>query len=141
MLKKWQVGATAVIILLAMVCVGPVRAEVVGQTDAEVQAAVEPMVENLLAGFNDGNYQKYSRDFDPMLKESLPEEKFREVRTDILNKIGRYQSRQYLGFLNQNRFTAALWKGKFDKTASDVLIKLVTSKRQDKVVIVGLWFQ
>jgi hypothetical protein len=35
----------------------------------------------------------------------------------------------------------ALWKGKFSQTASDVLIKLVVSKRPDKVVVVGLWFQ
>jgi hypothetical protein len=43
--------------------------------------------------------------------------------------------------LNQQAYTIALWKGAFTKTPNDVLIKLVLSQRQDKVVVVGLWFQ
>jgi hypothetical protein len=137
-MRRWK---TAAIICLALAMALPVSAEVVGNSDAEVQAVADPILDNLLAGFNAGDYPKYSKDFDTMLKESLPETKFRQVRSDILKKIGKYQSRQYLGFLNQEQFTVALWKGKFSQTANDVLIKLVTSRRPDKVVVVGLWFQ
>jgi hypothetical protein len=129
------------IMVVALALALPVSADLVGQTDKDVQAVTDPILDNLLAGFNEGNYQKYSKDFDPTLKESLPEAKFKQVRSEILNKIGQYQSRKYLGSLNQNKFTVALWKGKFSQTASDVLIKLVVSKRPDKVVVVGLWFQ
>lgn len=129
------------IMILALALALPAGADFVGQTDKDVQVATDAILDNLLAGFNEGNYQKYSKDFDPTLKESLPEAKFTQVRTEILNKIGQYQSRKYLGFLNQNKFTAVLWKGKFNKTTSDVLIKLVVSKRADKVVVVGLFFQ
>lgn len=131
----------AAIFVLLMVCVTLAGADVIGTSDQEVQAATDPILDNLLAGFNEGNYQKYSKDFDPTLKESLPEAKFKQVRSEILQKIGKYQSRKYLGFLNQNKFTVVLWKGKFSDTTSDVLIKLVSSKRPDKVVVVGLWFQ
>jgi len=124
-----------------MLCVTLAGADVVGTSDQQVQAAADPILDNLLTGFNEGDYQKYSKDFDPTLKESLPEAKFKQVRSEILQKIGKYQSRKYLGFLNQNQFTVVLWKGKFSDTASDVLIKLVSSKRPDKVVVVGLWFQ
>lgn len=116
-------------------------ADILGTTDEQVQAAADPILDNLLAGFNEGDYQKYSKDFDATLKESLPESRFKQVRGEILQKIGKYQSRKYFGFLNQNKFTAVLWKGKFSNTTSDVLIKLVVSKRPDKVVVVGLWFQ
>ncbi len=34
-----------------------------------------------------------------------------------------------------------LWKGAFDGTPDDILIKLVLFRRQDKVQVVGLWFQ
>jgi hypothetical protein len=136
---KWS--RMAAIFVLLMVCVTLAGADVIGTSDQEVQAATDPILDNLLAGFNEGNYQKYSKDFDPTLKESLPEAKFKQVRSEILQKIGKYQSRKYLGFLNQNKFTVVLWKGKFSDTTSDVLIKLVSSKRPDKVVVVGLWFQ
>ncbi|MDI6852331.1 MAG: DUF3887 domain-containing protein [Deltaproteobacteria bacterium] len=116
-------------------------ADIIGTADQQVQAVADPILDDLLAGFNEGDYQKYSKDFDQTLKESLPEARFKQVRGEILQKLGKYQSRKYLGFLNQNKFTVVLWKGKFSNSTSDVLIKLVTSKRPDKVVVVGLWFQ
>ena len=131
----------AVLVCLFLWAATPALADIVGATDQEVQKAADPILDNLMAGFNEGNYPKYSRDFDPTLKESLPEAKFQQVRSEILQKIGKYKSRKYLGFRNQNKFTVALWKAAFSDTTSDVLIKLVTSKRQDKVVVVGLLFQ
>lgn len=118
-----------------------VSGEVVGKTDQEVQAVAEPILDHLLAGFNEGNYQKYSRDFDATLKEAVPEPKFQAVRQDILKKLGKYQSKSYLGALKQGPHSVALWKGRFSGSDNDVLIKLVLSKRQDRAYVVGLWFQ
>lgn len=138
-MRKWRTAVVFMVFLLFFVPVA--QADVIGTTDQEVQEVADPILDNMMAGFNAGDYKKYSKDFDPMLKESLPEKKFKQVRSDILKKIGKYQSRKYMGFLNQNKFTLALWKGRFSKTTSDVLINLVTSKRQNKVVVVGLRFQ
>jgi len=132
--------AMAVLFFLAAL-VFPVTAEVVGQSDQEVQAVAEPILDNLLAGFNAGDYAQYSRDFDTTLKEALSPQKFQETRKAILLKLGKYKSKSFLGFLQQGRMTVALWKGRFDKTGDDVLIKLVLSKRPEKTVVVGLWFQ
>ena len=136
---KWS--RIAAILVVLMFCVTLAGADVVGTTDQEVQKAADPILDNLMAGFNEGNYQKYSKDFDPTLKESLPEAKFKQVRSEILQKIGKYQSRKYLGFLNQNKFTVVLWKGTFSDTTSHVLNKLLSSNSPGKVVVVGLWFQ
>jgi hypothetical protein len=116
-------------------------ADPIGNNDKEVRAFADPILVNLLAGFNDGNYAKYSRDFSPTLLEAISAKKFQQVREDILKKIGKYQSRQYLGFYQYNRTTVVLWKGRFSDTDNDVLIKLVVSKRKDKNLVVGLWFQ
>jgi hypothetical protein len=125
------------LVLLAI----PAAAEVIGQNDQEVKNVAEPMLANLLAGFNEGDYAKYSRDFDETLKEAISEKRFQKVRGDILKNLGKYKSRNYLGYLQKNRTTLVLWKGKFAGSEDDVLIKLVASKRGDKNVVVGLWFQ
>lgn len=130
-----------VAISLTMVLATGVIADPIGKDDKEVQTVADPILDNLLAGFNAGDYAKYSRDFDDTLMEALSEKKFKNVRDDILKKMGKYQSRQYLGYLNQNRVTVALWKGKFGNTDNDILIKMMVSKRKDKNVVVGLWFQ
>lgn len=134
---KFLMALLVALLLLA----APAAAEVAGKTDQEVQAAAELLLDNLLAGFNDGDYPRYSRDFDQMLKEAIPAAKFQQVRGDILKKLGKYQARQYLGFLSQGQFTVVLWKGRFAATDNDVLIKLAVSKRLDRTVVTGLWFQ
>jgi hypothetical protein len=63
------------------------------------------------------------------------------VRANIMKKLGKYQSRTYLGFLQKGNFTVVLWRGRFSASDDDVLIKLVLSKRGDKVLVTGLWFQ
>jgi hypothetical protein len=137
-MKRIPVGVVVLAFILATL---PAEAEVVGKTDAEVQGVAEPILDNLLAGFNEGDYQKYSRDFDATLKEALPENKFKAVRQEIFKKIGQYRTKVYLGALRQDPHSVALWKGKFSGTENDVLIRLVLSRRQDRTYVVGLWFQ
>ena len=128
-------------LFLVFLMTGAAMGDFIGQGDKEVQAVADPILDNLLAGFNEDNYKKYSKDFNETLKEVITEKKFAEVRGSILTKLGKYQSHTYLGFLNQGRMTAILYKGKFVATQDDVLIKLVLSKRQGGVVVTGLWFQ
>ncbi len=130
-------GIFAIVFLL----LSPAAAAVVGQTDKEVQTIAEPILDAVLNGLNEGNYGQYSKYFDDTLKDAVPETKFQQVRAGILKKLGKYQSRTYLGFLSKGNFTVAVWKGRFSASTEDVLIKLVLSKRGDKVQVSGLWFQ
>jgi hypothetical protein len=137
-MRKYLSTALSVIVLLWAI---PALAAFVGTDDSQVKAVAEPILDNLLAGFNQGNYAQYSKDFDDTLREAIPEKKFQQVREDILKKLGVFKSKKYLGFLNQQAYTVVLFKGAFAGTRDDVLIKLVLSKRQNKVVVTGLWFQ
>jgi hypothetical protein len=114
---------------------------VVGQSDKEVQAIADPILDTVLTGLNEGNYGKFAKFFDETMKDAMPEKKFRQVRGEHLQKLGKYQSRTYLGFETKDNFTVALWKGRFSASDNDVMIKLVLSKRGDKIQVAGLWFQ
>lgn len=129
--------------LILLICLLPAAAagDVVGQNDQEVQAAAEPLLDNILAGFRESNYQLYARDFDNTLKELITKEKFSQTRKQILDKIGNYKSRIYLGFLTRGKTTQVLWKGRFDRTGEDVLIKLTLSRRGERNLVLGLYFQ
>ena len=119
----------------------PAGADPVGTNDKEIKSLAEPIVDNLLGGFNEGDYAKYSKNFDAAMLEAIPEKKFQQVRQDLLKKLGKFKNKKYLGFLNQGPYTIVLWKGAFSGTKSDILIKLVLSKRQGKVFVAGLWFR
>jgi hypothetical protein len=131
-----------VVVISAMVVVSAsVFAGVIGKTNEEVRAIAEPILDNILEGFKTDDYVKYSRDLDDTLKETIPENKFLETDRQIESFIGNYQSREYLGFLTKGQMTVVLWKGRFDRSVDDVLIKLVVSKRKDRYLVTGLWFQ
>ena len=134
-------NVVSILVLIVLLAVIPAAAAFIGTNNDQVKAVAEPILDNLLTGFNKGNYAQYSKDFDATLREAIPEKKFQQVREDILKKLGTYKSKKYLGFLNQQAYTIVLWKGAFAGTKNDVLIKLILSKRQNKVVVVGLWFQ
>ncbi len=129
----------------AMLClfmgVHPASADVIGTTDEQVKAIAEPVLNGILEGFKTDDYALYSKDFDGTLKDAIPEGEFVRVDGQIEDMFGNCESKKYLGFLRKGKMTAVLWKAKFAKTEDDVLIKLLMSKRGDKYVVTGLWFQ
>ena len=124
-----------------VMCAVVVSADVAGSTDKEVRAVAEPMLDTILEGLKTGDYAVFSRDFGDAMKEALNEERFVKTRQQIQQGMGNYRSRKYLGFLNKGGYSIVLWKGRFDGTSDDILIKLVISKRGDRYLVTGLWFQ
>lgn len=119
----------------------PACAAVIGKTDEEVEIIADALLDNVMIGFGDEDYVKYSKDFDQTLKETITSEHFKEIRKDVIERIGNYLYREYLGFLNREAVTIVLWKGVFDKTQDEVLIKMVVSERDGRYLITGLWYQ
>lgn len=138
------VKVSLVFILAGCVLAGSVFAGIIGKDDDTVQLIAEPMMDNILDGLADENYQKYSKNFDATLKGAIPKEKFPSLKEQIEATFGNYLYREYIGFLNKwagGGMTVVLWKGVFDKSSDDVLIKMVLTEKEDKSYITGLWFQ
>ena len=131
--------AAALFFLAATAC--SASAEVIGTTDEEVRAVAGPALDGILKGLKDSNYAEYSKDFDDTLKEAVPEGQFVKVKDQIDSTLGSCESKTYLGYLQKGPTTVILWKGKFSKTGDDQLIKLIMSKRGNKDLVTGLWFQ
>ena len=132
---------SAIFFMIGALSLCPSHAEVIGTTDQEVRTIAKPVLENMLEGFKTNNYATYSRDFDATLKEAMTEKKFHAIDGQIENSIGNCETTEYIGFLTKGKMTLILWKAKFDKSESDVLMKLVMSKRGDTYYVTGLWFE
>jgi hypothetical protein len=119
----------------------PAAADLVGQDNREVQAVADPMLDTVLKGLNEGEYEVYCQYFNDTMKRVISPKNFSQIRGNILRSIGDYESRSYLGYLEKSNSTVVLWKGRFAKSADDVLIKLVLSRQGDQIKVSGLWFQ
>ncbi len=131
----------AALSLLLVLGAGVLVAETVGTIDKQVLELAEPILDNILEAYKTYDYEGYVRDFDDTAREALNKETFVTANTQMRSILGEYKGRKYLGFINKGEMTVVLWKGVFGKTTDDVLIKLVLSKRGEKVLVVGLWFQ
>jgi len=136
-----KIGISLLVMAALGLLVIPALAAYVGTSDQQVKAAAEPILDNLMTGFNKGDYAQFAQNFDQTMRKTITEKKFQQVREDLLKKWGKYKSKTYLGFLNQKDYTIILWKAVFADTKRDVLIKLVLSKSKDNVLVSGLWFE
>lgn len=139
--RVWRMKRIFLVVLLLVIMFPSVNAEIIGKTNEEVEKIADPIMDNILKEMYAGDYQNFSKDFDDNMKDFLNEGKFRTDTKAIIDEIGEYSSREYLGFLNQDNMTVVLWKGEFKGTENDILIKLVLSKRGNKYCVMGLWFQ
>ncbi|MDD5746205.1 MAG: hypothetical protein PHO30_02965 [Candidatus Omnitrophica bacterium] len=133
--------AVIIIGLLVLAAPASLSAAVVGENIEQVRGIADPIFDNILAGFAHNDYTQYSRDFDDSLKETLSETRFLEIKKNVQELEGNYLYREYLGFLNRQEVTIVFWKGAFDKTHDDVLIKMVLMERDGKYFVTGLWYQ
>ncbi|MGA9756450.1 MAG: hypothetical protein WBV23_15040 [Desulfobaccales bacterium] len=119
----------------------PAAADSVGQDNREVQAVADHILDTVLKGLNEGECEVYCQYFDDRMKKVTSPNNFSHVRGDMLKSIGGYESRSYLGYLEKGKTTVVLWKGRFAKSADDVLIKLVLSRQGGQIKVSGLLFQ
>lgn len=95
-----------------------------------------PILNNILDGIKIGNSKKHSKDFSPLIDIII-----KNAQSQVQTRLGDWKSYQYLGFLNRETETVVLWKGRFNKTDNDVLIKMVISKKNGNYLVVDLSFQ
>ncbi len=132
---------TLMVLALIVSFVTPAFAVGRAKTTQEIKTIADPLLDNILDGFKFDKYTQYSRDFDPALKVIGSRTKFFKVSRRIKSTLGSYLYREYMGSLLKGDMIVVLWKGKFDKTKNDVLIKLVIKKQGRRYVVTGLWLQ
>lgn len=107
--------------------------------DQEVLTYADPIVDNLLEGFNEGSYQKFSRDFDQQMKSSLNANAFMQTRQTIQSKIGRYISRHLSRIDRKGQLTAVIYSAAFENEKG-VTVRVVFQKQGESYLVTGLWF-
>ncbi|MBC8390841.1 MAG: DUF3887 domain-containing protein [Actinobacteria bacterium] len=113
----------------------------------EVRKYSDTMAENLLVGLSDGDYGKFSKDFDDEMKGAIPEESFGEFGSQIKEGLGEYvtDSKEYLNVTREDEFTIVYYKAEYindsTKRVVDTKVKVVFRKVNGEMKIVGLWYE
>ncbi len=113
--------------------------EITGTERDKVLEYADPMTDNILKGFNEGNHKAYSKDFTEQLKNAMPEKVFMQTRLQIISKLGMYKSRSLYKVLKEGQFIYVLYKGVFEKD-KEVKTKMIFQDIAGKHYVNGLWF-
>lgn len=132
---------TALLILAAAAASGCMSQETVVSDDvkAEVLEYADPIADNLMQGFNEGNYTKYSRDFSPEMRQALDEAAFEQNRESVTSRIGLYESRRDPVVTQIDEYIAVNYKAEFERE-DGVALRFVFQKGDESHQLHGLWF-
>jgi maltose-binding protein MalE len=135
-MKKIFLFAVCVLLVLCSSCS---KKSDVSIDQQSVLSYADPIVDNLLAGFNEENHAKFSRDFDERMRSALPEVVFTQTQQSIVSKIGLYKSRTVSKVQKQGSGTLVIYNAEFEKE-SGVEVKVVFTKDGEKNLVSGLFF-
>lgn len=132
----------AVLVVLAGVSAFGCMSQETGVSDeekAQLLAYAEPIAENLLLGFNEGNYPTYSRDFGEEMKRALDEAAFEQNREFVTSRIGLHVARGSPVVTESGEYIAVTYKGEFERE-DGVDLRFVFRKDDGSHRLYGLWF-
>ncbi len=131
-------GAVCVFILVLMA--GHLPAEL-GPAKDPFRLRARAIVEHVMQGIQQGDYDRFIQDFSSETRGSFSREDFLSIQSRFQERLGDFQSCDYLGFYRQSGNVVTLFKARFSKLADeDVLIKLVLDRQASEPKITGLWF-
>jgi hypothetical protein len=136
MLKRKAVLVATIWILVLAFCSSSSAKSV----DPELlQAKASRILENIIDGLSEGDYNLYTKNFAGMLKDSLDRESFLKLQRETQKALGKYKSSEYMGYYQQYGSVITLFKARFAKEKDDVLIKLILDGAGDEAKVTGLW--
>lgn len=130
--------ATFLLILVSLLLGCNSAKPITGTARNVVLAYSEPKTDNLLQGYNSGDYTVFARDFDEAMLKAETQSVFAQTRANLMTKLGAYVSRQITDVITQDNFVVVLYAARFEQ-ADNVTVRVVFEPNGDHP-IAGLWF-
>lgn len=111
------------LVLFAGACASSTPALTPTQTST-VREYADPMTENLLQAINQNDYAKFTANFDETMKNSITQEAFGTLKTQLQSRIGDYVSKEFVSTQNQSGFTVVIYSAKFTIETEPVVLTM-----------------
>lgn len=121
--------------LIILIVSLPVHGRTLGDNDHTIKSIVEPIFQDFIQSFDVESYEKFTKYLSINVIEDVDEQKFLRQSQDIKLKMGRYVGHKYLGFVNQENMTYALFKVKYSDNTDDLFFVVRLSSIDDQILI------
>ena len=129
----------AMCLLIMLGACKPQATELAGADRIDVLKYADPVSDNVMTAYNEGDHAKIIRDFDEKMKAAFTEKIFKQNREMIFSKIGLFKSKKIWKVIQQGPYVTVIYNGEFEKE-NNVKIKLSFLKYVDKHLVAGFFF-
>jgi len=113
----------------------PAQGKTLGDDDHTIKTIVEPIFQDFIQSFEVVSYEQFMRHLSIDVIEDVDKNKFLKQSQGIKLKMGSYVSHQYLGYVNQENMTCALFKVKYSENTDDLFFIIRLSSVGEQVII------
>ena len=113
----------------------PAQGKILGDDDHTIKMIVEPIFQDFIQSFEVVSYEQFMKHLSIDVIEDVDKNKFLKQSQGIKLTMGSYVSHQYLGYLNQDNMTYALFKVKYSDNTDDLLFVIKLSSIGEQVII------
>lgn len=106
-----------------------------------IEAKTRPVIENIIAAIAEKNYEKFMQDFQPELKNLLPESQFQKITLMYENPLGGLARPEFFGSYHKGNTTVTLWRSRAKNTGDDELLTLSLVEHDGSYRVVGFFIQ
>ncbi len=113
----------------------PAQGKTLGDDDHTIKMIVEPIFQDFIQSFEVVSYAQFMKHLSIDVIEDVDKNKFLKQSQGIKLKMGGYVSHQYLGYVNQENMTCALFKVKYSENTDDLFFVIKLSSIGEQVII------
>ncbi|MBI1820091.1 MAG: hypothetical protein HY036_03605 [Nitrospirae bacterium] len=109
--------------------------ELAKKSDNDILAIANPIMDNLMAGSTEINYQKHTRDFTDRLKGIVTKEHFEKVCKRYQTEWGYFSKRKFVAVFRRPSSLAIIWKQWCTKQSGEFVAELVLVEQNSKCLV------
>lgn len=124
-----------IVSLILIVISLPAQAKILGIDDHTIKTIADPIFQDFIQSFEVVSYEQFMQHLSIEVIEDVDKNKFLKQSQGIKLKMGSYVSHQYLGYVNQENMTCALFKVKYSENTDDLFFIIKLSSVGEQVII------
>lgn len=113
--------------------------DLIDKTDEEIRRMATPIMDNLMEGSTEINWEKHTRDHTERSKKITTREELEKQCKDYQSKIGYFSGREFLGVTRHRDYVNVIWKQKMSKSRNEYTAILSLVQEGNRYLVDRCW--
>ena len=108
-------------------------------SDKEILDIANPLMDNLMDGSTERDYEKHSKDFTKRLKNIVTKENLEKQLKE--NELGEFTKRELISIIRKKNSIFVLWKQCMSKSTDEFLAEIVIIEKDGRYLVDHNWIR